>query len=168
RVIDLATTRAELAGRVLADLGADVIKVEPPGGCGARTLPPFRGNDESREGSLYWASVGVGKRSVVLDIDDARDREKLLAMIHGADVLIESFDPGAMAARALDYATLSARNPRLVYTSVTPFGQTGPKALTPASDLTVEAAGGLVGLQGDGDRPPVAIGLPQASFHGGA
>src|SRR5262245_8398689 len=167
RVVDLATTRAELAGRVLADLGADVIKVEPPGGCDARRLPPFRGADESVEGSLYWASVGLGKRSVVLDIDKAADCAKLLALIDGADVLVESFDPGYLESRGLDYATLAKRNPRLVHVSVTPFGQTGPHAATPATDLTLEAAGGLIGLQGDGDRPPVAIGLPQASFHAG-
>ena len=167
RVVDLATTRAELAGRVLADLGADVVKVEPPGGCEARRLPPFRETDDSIEGSLYWASVSLGKRSVVLDIARPTDRAKLKALIDGADVLIESFDPGYLASIGLDYATLAARNPGLVYASVTPFGQTGPHAATPAIDLTLEAAGGLVGLQGDGDRPPLAIGLPQASFHAG-
>jgi crotonobetainyl-CoA:carnitine CoA-transferase CaiB-like acyl-CoA transferase len=169
RVIDLATSRAELAGRVLADLGAEVIKVEPPGGSDARRLPPFRtdNSDSSIEGSLYWASVGLGKRSVVLDVESDADHERLLALIDGADVLIESFDPGVMDALGLGYAALAARNPGLVYTSVTPFGRTGPMAQRPAIDLTIEAAGGLVGLQGDGDRPPLAIGLPQASFHGG-
>jgi len=168
RVIDLATSRAELAGRVLADLGADVIKVEPPGGSDARKLPPFRpGADDSVEGSLYWAVVGLGKRSVVLDIGSKGDRDRLLQLIDTADILIESFDPGVMDAAGLGYAAIAARNPTLVYTSVTPFGRSGPKALIPAIDLTIEASGGLVGLQGDGDRPPVAIGLPQASFHGG-
>ena len=169
RVVDLATTRAELAGRVLADLGAQVIKIEPPGGVDARRLPPFRSSapDGSVEGSLYWATVGLGKRSVVLDITSASDRATLLGLIDGADILIESFDPGVMSGLDLGYDALAARNPGLVYTSVTPFGQTGPKAHAPAIDLTIEAAGGLVGLQGDGDRPPLAIGLPQASFHGG-
>lgn len=167
RVVDLATTRAELAGRVLADLGAQVIKIEPPGGADARHLPPFRGTDDSVEGSLYWASVALGKRSIVLDIASAADRDRLLALIDGADILIESFDPGVMESLGLGYPALAARNPGLICTSVTPFGRTGPKAHVPAIDLTIEAAGGLVGLQGDGDRPPVAIGLPQASFHGG-
>ena len=169
RVVDLATSRAELAGRVLADLGALVVKIEPPGGSDARRLPPFRGNvaNDSTEGSLYWASVALGKRSVVLDITSAADREQLILLIDGADVLIESFDPGVMATIGLGYAALAARNTQLIYTSVTPFGQTGPAAHTPAIDLTIEAAGGLVGLQGDGDRPPLAIGLPQASFHAG-
>jgi len=168
RVVDLATSRAELAGRVLADLGADVIKVEPPDGSDARRLPPFRnGADGSIEGSLYWAFVGLGKRSIVLDIASKTGRERLLQLIDAADILIESFDPGVMEAAGLGYAELAARNPGLVYTSVTPFGRTGPKALTPAIDLTIEASGGLIGMQGDGDRPPLAIGLPQASFHGG-
>lgn len=168
RVVDLTTSRAELAGRVLADLGAEVIKVEPPGGTDARRLPPFRnGADDSIEGSLYWAFVGLGKRSVVLDIDSKGDRARLLELVDNADVLIESFDPGVMESVGLGYTALAARNPALVYTSVAPFGQTGPKANIPAIDLTIEASGGLVGLQGDGDRPPVAIGLPQASFHGG-
>jgi crotonobetainyl-CoA:carnitine CoA-transferase CaiB-like acyl-CoA transferase len=162
RVIDLATSRAELAGRVLADLGAEVIKVEPRGGCEARALPPFA------EGtSLYWASVGLGKRSVVLDLEHASDRATLTTLIDSADILVESFDPGVMYRFGLGYAAVAARNPGLVYASVTPFGQTGPAVATPAIDLTIEASGGLVGMQGDGDRPPLAIGLPQASFHAG-
>ncbi|MCX7065919.1 MAG: CoA transferase, partial [Proteobacteria bacterium] len=167
RVIDLATTRAELAGRVLADLGAQVIKIEPPEGCAARRLPPFREQhpNDPIEGSLYWASVGLGKHSVVLALESPDDHKRLLGLIDAADVLIESFDPGVMAALGLGYSTLAQRNPGLVYTSITPFGQTGPAAFAPAIDLTIEASGGLIGLQGDGDRPPMAIGLPQASFH---
>ncbi len=168
RVIDLATPRAELAGRVLGDLGAEVLKVEPPGGCEARSLPPFRDDaNDPIEGSLYWASVGINKRSIVLDIEDPPSRAKLLRLVDDADVLIESFDPGYLDTFGLDYPTLAARNPRLVYVSVTPFGRSGPRAHTPATDLTLEAAGGLIGLTGDGDRPPLAIGLPQASFHAG-
>jgi crotonobetainyl-CoA:carnitine CoA-transferase CaiB-like acyl-CoA transferase len=164
RVVDLANSRAELAGRILAELGAEVIKVEPPGGCDARRLPPFReGSDES----LYWAAVGRGKHSVVLDLTNSDDRGALSALIADADVLIESFDPGVLEQHGLDYATVAALNPALVHASITPFGQTGPLARAPAIDLTIEAAGGLLALQGDGDRPPVAIGLPQASFHAG-
>jgi crotonobetainyl-CoA:carnitine CoA-transferase CaiB-like acyl-CoA transferase len=168
RVIDLATERAELAGRVLADLGADVIKVEPPEGAAARRLPPFAGTERGDAGvSLYWASVGLGKRSVVLDLGDPADRAKLVDLLRDADILVESFDPGTMAALGLGYADVAALNPRLVYVSVTPFGQDGPAACWPASELTLEAAGGLLGLQGDGDRPPVPVGYPQAAFHAG-
>lgn len=164
RVLDLATERAELAGRVLAELGAEVIKIEPPQGAAARRLPPF---EDATGESLYWAAVGRGKKSLVLDIYSPAGRERLLALINDADVLIESFDPGVMASLGLGYADLSAANPALIYVSVTPFGQDGPLANLPASDLTLEAAGGLLGLQGDGDRPPVPVGFPQAAFHAG-
>jgi crotonobetainyl-CoA:carnitine CoA-transferase CaiB-like acyl-CoA transferase len=169
RVIDLATPRAEMAGRTLADLGAEVIKVEPPAGCAARRMPPFEdGREHESTGSLYWAAVGLGKRSVVLDIHSADGLGRLIDLVRSADVFIESDDPGVMERLGLGYDRLSTLNPALVYVSVTPFGQDGPEASAPATDLTLEAAGGLLGLQGDAGRPPVPVGYPQASFHGGA
>ncbi len=164
RVLDLATDRAELTGRVLSDLGAEVIKVEPPEGSPGRRRAPF-----SHDGgeSLYWAAVGCGKRSVVLDLETVEGVAALRGLAGGADVLIESFDPGWMASRGLGYADLEEDNPRLVYVSVTPYGQDGPKSLWPATELTVEAAGGLISLQGDGDRRPIPVGFPQAAFHAG-
>ncbi len=170
RVIDLATARGEVAGRVLAELGAEVIKIEPPGGAEARRLPPFiRGRETDPDGSLFWASVALGKRSVVLDIQQPADRERLQRLLGGADILVESFDPGALAPLGLDYATLQARYPALIYVSITPYGQTGPDAHSPASDITLQAAGGLVAMQGDWDRRPIPVGEPYtAAFHGGA
>ncbi|MBA4182014.1 MAG: hypothetical protein C0506_15600 [Anaerolinea sp.] len=169
RVLDLATERAELAGRILAELGAEVLKVEPPGGAAARFLPPFAtGEEGSAEGSLYWAAVGLGKQSVTLDINDARERLELKRLAATADVFIESCDPGVMARLGLGYEQLRPVNPAIIYVSVTPYGQDGPHALRPATELTVEAAGGLLGLQGDHDRPPVPVGYPQAAFHAGA
>ena len=168
RVVDAATTRAELTGRVLADLGADVIKLEPPGGSAARYLPPFEvGREQDPDGSLYWAAVGLGKRSTLLDVFSAPGAAALRALLREADVFVESFDPGALDAVGLGVDALRALNPRLVHGSVTPFGVDGPLAHAPATDLTLEAAGGLLGLQGDGDRPPLPIGFPQASFHAG-
>ena len=146
RVIDVTRRWGEIAGRVLAELGAEVVKVEPPGGCESRRVGPFDGED-----SLYWESVGAGKKSVIAD-----DPSPFLA---AADVFIESGYRG----------DLNARHPRLVHVSITPFGVDGPLAAAPAAEVTVEAAGGLVGLQGDGDRPPVPMGaMPQAAFHAGA
>lgn len=165
RVIDLATSRAEMTGRVLADMGAEVIKVEPPWGTPSRNLPPF--SEQEPERSLYWAAMGLGKRSVVIDLDDEAGRQDFLALVATADVLIESFDPGAMADWGLGYDDLKDEHPELIYVSVTPYGQDGPHASRPATDLTLESAGGLVGLQGDGDRPPVPVGFPQASIHAG-
>ena len=145
RVIDATTHWGEQSGKVLAELGAEVIKVEPPEGCESRHLGPFDGDE-----SLYWACVGAGKKSVVAD-----DAAPFLA---DADVFIES-------GRCRD---LSGDFPALIHVSVTPFGTTGPLADAPAAEVTVEAAGGLVGLQGDPDRPPVPMGaMPQAAFHAG-
>ncbi len=145
RVIDVTTRWGELAGKVLAELGAEVIKVEPSQGCESRHLGPFDGDE-----SLYWACAGAGKKSVVAD-----DPTPFLA---GSDVFIESGRCG----------DLSRDFPGLIHASVTPFGTTGPLADAPAAEVTVEAAGGLVGLQGDPDRPPVPMGaMPQAAFHAG-
>ena len=165
RVIDLATSRAEMAGRVLADMGAEVIKVEPPWGTPSREMPPFSEQDPGR--SLYWAAMGLGKRSVVIDLDDEQGRADFRALLDTADVLIESFDPGTMAGWGLSYDDLKDERQDLIYVSITPYGQDGPHAGRPATDLTIESAGGLVGLQGDGDRPPVPLGLPQAPIHAG-
>jgi crotonobetainyl-CoA:carnitine CoA-transferase CaiB-like acyl-CoA transferase len=166
-VLDLATERAELAGRVLADLGARVLKIEPPGGAAARFLPPFDHDRVSGETSLYWAAVALGKESAVLDIESAEGQERLRQLAGGADILVESFDPGVMEPLGLAYDRLRSINPGLIYVSVTPYGQDGPLAARPATDLTLEASGGLLGLQGDGDRPPVPVGYPQAAFHAG-
>jgi len=154
-----------MAGRVLADMGAEVIKVEPPSGTPSRHLPPF--SDEDPQRSLYWAAMGFGKRSVVIDLQDEQGRADLRALLSTADVLIESYDPGAMAAWGLSYDDLKDEHPQLIYTSITPYGQDGPWSDRPATDLTIESAGGLVGLQGDGDRPPVPVGFPQAAIHAG-
>lgn len=169
RVLDLATARGELAGRVLADLGAEVIKIEPPEGAEARRLPPFvDGHDRDLESSLFWAAVARGKQSVTLDFATSEGAEQLRRLARDADVLIESFTPGTLDELGLGYDELSSLNPQLVVTSITPYGQDGPLARAPAADLTIEAAGGLLGLQGDGDRPPIPMSLPQASFHAGA
>jgi crotonobetainyl-CoA:carnitine CoA-transferase CaiB-like acyl-CoA transferase len=165
RVLDLTTPRGELAGRMLADLGAEVLKIEPPGGSPTRTLAPFDERPGSDRRSLYWAALGLGKHSVVLDLEDERGREAVRDLARRADILLESFDPGTTAALGLDYATLGRLNPRLIYVSITPYGQQGPKSRWPATDLTLEAAGGRVSLQGDPDRPPLPVGYPQASFH---
>ena len=169
RVLDLTTARCEIAGKLLADLGAEVLKIEPPEGCDSRRMPPFEdGREDDPDGSLYWAVYGRGKRSVVLDLASAEGQAQLRALAEGADILLESFEPGRLAGLGLGYEDLRALNPALVYASITPFGQSGPDAHSPATELTIEAAGGLLSLTGDGDRPPVPVGYPQAGLHGGA
>ncbi len=169
RVLDLTTARCEIGGRILADLGAEVLKIEPPEGCGARRMPPFEdGREGEADASLYWAAYGASKHSVVLDLASDEGRAGLRALAEGADVLLESFAPGHLAALGLGYDDLRALNPALVYASITPYGQSGPDAHSPATELTIEAAGGLLSLQGEGDRPPIPVGYPQAGLHGGA
>ena len=168
RVLDLATGYCEIAGRLLADMGAEVIKVEPPGGHPSRRHPPFvDGREGELDGSLHWAVYAIGKRSVVLDLGDEADRARLRELARGADVLVESLEPGTLDALGLGYADLGALNPALVYASISPFGQSGPHAHRPATDLTLQAAGGLVSMQGDRDRPPIPVGFPQAGLHAG-
>ncbi len=170
RVLDFATPLAEATGRVFADLGAEVIKIEPPGGCESRFVPPFaKGKShESKdpEASLFWRAWGLGKHSVMLDIHSEPDRASILELIRGADVLIESFTPGVMEAAGLGAPAMRELNPSLLYVSVTPFGQDGPYATHPATDLTLSAAGGLLNMQGEGDRPPFPVGVPETAHLG--
>lgn len=168
RVLDLSTRLAEATGRVLADLGAEVIKVEPPGGCDARFTPPYvEGREGDPEGSLFWRAWGMGKRSIVLDLDAEAGRDQLKELVRGADVLIESATPGRMAALGLGPDDLAELNPTLLYVSVSPYGQTPPEAAAPATDLTLSAAGGLLAMQGDQNRPPIPVGFGETSMHAG-
>jgi crotonobetainyl-CoA:carnitine CoA-transferase CaiB-like acyl-CoA transferase len=168
RVLDLTTARGLLCGQILGDLGADVIAVEPPDGAGARQRGPFAGDAPHPDRSLNWWSQARSKRSVVLDLDAAAGRASLLQLARSAHFLIESDAPGVMARRGLGYADLAAINPALVYVSITPFGQDGPKAGWADTDLTVLAAGGPLVLTGDDDRAPVRLPVPQAYLHAAA
>ncbi len=160
RVIDLTAEIGALSTMVLAGLGADVIRVEPPGGHRTRQRGPMLREDEDT--SLYWAQMNAGKRSISLDLDDEADRDRLLSLSESADFLFESDAPGAMAARGLGYDVLRDRAPQLIYVSITPFGQTGPKSMWGASDLIGHVSGGLSSLVGDPDRAPLRPSVEQA------
>ncbi|HVM53800.1 MAG TPA: CoA transferase [Acidimicrobiales bacterium] len=168
RVLDLTTDRGWLTGKLLADLGADVVKVEPPGGDPGRRRGPYAGEVPHPEESLGWWFFNRGKRGITLDLDRADGRAVMRRLAADADVLVESFDPGWLAERGLGYDDLAAANPRLVYTSVSPFGQDGPRAGWAATDLVLSATGGPLWLTGDRDRPPVRISVPQYFLHAGA
>ena len=160
RIIDLTAEIGALTTMVLAGLGADVIRVEPPGGHPSRRRGPMLRDDDGS--SLYWAQMNAGKRSITLDLDDAGDREHLRTLSETADFLFESDAPGVMTSRGLGYGNLHERAPQLIYVSLTPFGQDGPKAHWAASDLIGHVSGGLSSLVGDPDRAPLRPSVEQA------
>jgi crotonobetainyl-CoA:carnitine CoA-transferase CaiB-like acyl-CoA transferase len=168
RVLDLTNERGLLCGQILGDLGADVIKIEPPGGSPARSFGPFLDDRQGAENSLYWWAFNRNKRSITLDLDKAEARAIVEQLASKAHFLIESELPGDMAARGLGYENLANLNPRLVYVSISPFGQDGPKARYADADLVVLAAGGPLVIGGDDDRAPVRVGVPQAYLHASA
>jgi len=127
RVLDLADERGAYCTRTLADLGADVVKVEPPGGCSSRHRPPFAHDEPSPETSLVHLYYNTGKRSITLDLDTPSGQELFRALVRTADVLVETLPPGTMERRGLGYAALAEVNPGLVYTALTGFGQDGPR-----------------------------------------
>jgi crotonobetainyl-CoA:carnitine CoA-transferase CaiB-like acyl-CoA transferase len=165
RVLDLTTERGLLCGQMLGDMGADVIKVEPPGGSPARAIGPFYHDAPHRDRSLYWWAYNRNKRAITLDIEGDAGRDLLRRLTERADFLIESFSPGYLAQRGLGFDDLARVNPALIYVSITPFGQDGPKANYADSDLILMAAGGPLILAGDADRPPVRLSIPQAYLH---
>ncbi|MBV9580423.1 MAG: CoA transferase, partial [Chloroflexi bacterium] len=167
RVLDLTNEVGELTGRILADLGADVIKVEPPGGDPSRWRPPFRGDRPDPEASLAWWASNVNKRGITLDLESAEGQAAFRQLVGTADFVLESFCPGYLEGLGLGYTELSKINPRLILTSITPFGQTGPYRHYPATDLTLQALGGFLYVNGDADRPPVRISADLAYRHGG-
>lgn len=154
-----------LCGQIFGDLGADVLKIEPPGGSPARRLAPFFEDKEHPNASIYWWAYNRNKRSITLNLDAAEGRELLYRIAGRARFLIESFNPGYLRDRQLGYEDLASRNRELVYVSITPFGQHGPKASYADSDLVILAAGGPLMLYGDDDRPPVRLSVPQAYLH---
>jgi crotonobetainyl-CoA:carnitine CoA-transferase CaiB-like acyl-CoA transferase len=168
RVLDLTTERGLLCGQMLADLGADVVKVEPPGGCAARNIGPFYKDVPHPDRSLYWWAYNRNKRAITLDLERDAGRALLRRMVERADFLIESHNPGDLAQHHLGFADLAKINPALIYVSITPFGQDGPKANYADSDLIIMAAAGPLILAGDADRPPVRLSVPQAYLHASA
>jgi crotonobetainyl-CoA:carnitine CoA-transferase CaiB-like acyl-CoA transferase len=163
RVVELATDPAgEFTGKLLADLGADVIKVEPPTGTTSRHVGPYAGHEDP-DGSLTFWSYNTSKRSVVLD-ETAADLQRRDELIESADVLLVGWTPAQLRAHALDIDELLARRPQLIVLSVTPFGLTGPWAEYRSSDLVALAAGGLLNLCGYDDHaiPPIRPGGNQA------
>lgn len=168
RVLDLTDHRGEIAGMILGDLGADVIKVEPPGGCVGRREGPYLDGAPETERSLQFFAFNRNKRSIVLDLASQSERDTLLGLVAGADFVLESAPPGQLAQHGIDFDSLRAANARIVHVLITPYGSDGPAAGRVASDLTLSAMGGQAALQGSPDRAPVRITVPQVWRHTGA
>ncbi len=168
RVLDLADERGSLCGRLFAELGADVIKVEPPAGCSTRRVSPFLDGIPGADRSLYFIAYQAGKRSVTLNLDVADGQHLLGELVRGADVVVESLGPDYLDSRGIGYDWMSALNPRLIFTTITPFGDRGPSARWRALDINCWAAGGMMFLTGLPGRPPLQMAVPQAFLHAGA
>lgn len=168
RVLDLTDEKGLFCGKMLADLGADVIKIEPPGGDPCRNTGPFYQDIPDPQKSLYWLSFNTGKRGITLNIEVSDGREIFRQLVKGADIVIESYAPGYLDSLALGYADLRVINPRLILTSISAFGATGSYKDFEASDIVVMALSGYMSLSGDPDRPPVRVSAPIAYPYGAA
>ena len=167
KIIELARILAgPWAGQVLADLGADVIKVERPGtGDDTRQWgPPFVTYADGGRDAAYFHACNRGKRSVAIDFEKAEGRDIVLKLLAGADVLIENFKVGGLAKHSLDYESVRKLNPRLIYCSITGFGQTGPYAGRPGYDFMIQGMGGIMDLTGEADGSPMKIGVAYADI----
>jgi crotonobetainyl-CoA:carnitine CoA-transferase CaiB-like acyl-CoA transferase len=168
RVLDLTDERGLLCGKILADLGGDVVQVEPPGGSSARNLGPFYEDDVHPEKSLFWWAYAANKRGITLDLHTEDGKALFRRLVTDAHFLIESFPPGQLDELGLGYRDLEIINPGLVMVSITPFGQAGPYAHYQAPDIVGMALGGFMFLTGDSDRPPLRVSFPHFYLHGGA
>lgn len=161
--LDLTDVKGQLCGRLLADLGMEVVKVEPPGGDPVRRSGPFK---EGSLLSLRFAHLNANKRSIVLDLLEEGGRSEFLRLVQGVDVVLESFSPGALDSLGLGYRDLAKMNPGLVMASITGFGQTGPRRDFAFTDIVVFAMSGLMYISGDPLLPPCKPPETQAYYFG--
>ena len=164
KVVDLCEPEGQLCGRLLADLGAEVILVEPPGGNSGRRLGPFADGVREPEGSLSFAYSNANKKSIVLDLKTSEGRDQFRSLAQESDVILETFPPGVMEEWGLDHKRLSESNAGLVTASITGFGLSGPHAGYKAPSIVCSAMGGVMSLCGSADRPPVTEPANQ-SYH---
>lgn len=168
RVLELAGAEGEYCGKLLADFGAEVIKVEPPGGSPSRAEPPFVDDRPGPDRSLPFLYFNANKKGITADLDTEAGRERVRRLARTADVLVESARPGTLPAMGLGYLDLRAANPGLIYASVTAFGQTGSYSRYRWSGLTAFAMGGLMYVSGKPSAPPVNAPGAQAFLVGSA
>jgi len=154
RVVDLATAMGAFCGKLMADFGMDVVKVEPPGGDPMRREPPFARGRHNSEGSLRFAYFNSGKRGITLDISTPAGRDLLLELVEGADIVVDSHHPGYLDDLDLSYGDLIERNPKLVLVAISGFGQEGAYRDYRSPDLVTSAMGGLLFISGDPNLTP--------------
>ena len=164
RVLDLTNERGQFTGKLLADLGADVIKVEPPQGDPARQRGPWVDDIPGPDRSLRWLAWNTNKRSVTIDLSDPTGRNRFLQLAQSADIVLESFAPGHLDDLGLGYEALSQANPGLILVSITPFGQTGPYRDYQATDIVFWAMSGNMSITGESSGPPAHISDDCQSF----
>jgi len=167
RVLELADEKTAYCGKLLADLGADVVCVEPPGGGPGRRAPPCVAAADGTPRSLAFLYANTNKRSVTLDLQRPEARPILLALAREADLVVEASEPGTLEGLGLSFDRLCEVNPRLVLTSITGFGQTGPARAWRSSDLVAGALGGALAVTGEEDDPPVRLAGAQVTVAGG-
>lgn len=155
KILDLADYRGSLCSRLMADMGADVIKVEPPGGDAARRIGPFVDDQPHHDRSLFYWFYNLNKRSITLDLSQPAGVELLLRLARSADIIIESYKPGRLGAMGLGWEKLREINPALILLSMTPFGQTGPYRDFVADDTVLAAQSGMLYVNGWPGRQPV-------------
>lgn len=168
RALDLTDEKGFLCGKILADLGVDVIKVERPAGDPSRRIGPFWHDIAEPEKSLYWWAYNSNKRGITLNLEVSDGKEIFKELVSTADFVIESFPPGYIEKLGIGYSTLSSVKGGIVLTSITPFGQAGPYKNYKASDIVVMGMAGMLYLTGERESPPVNISIPQACLHAGA
>jgi crotonobetainyl-CoA:carnitine CoA-transferase CaiB-like acyl-CoA transferase len=168
RALDLTDEKGFLCGKILAELGVDVIKIEKPGGDPSRNVGPFVHDQADPEKSLYWFSYNSSKRGITLDLEKEDGKRIFRDLIKTADFVIESFTPGEFDKLGFGYSELCRIKQDIILISITPFGQKGPYSQYKASDLVVMGMAGELFMTGDSDRRPVNVMIPQACLHAGA
>jgi crotonobetainyl-CoA:carnitine CoA-transferase CaiB-like acyl-CoA transferase len=164
RVLELADEKGVYCGKLLADMGADVIKIEKPGGDATRDIPPFWGDQRHPDRSLFFLYSNTSKRGVTLDISSGEGQGLFRRLAKTADMVLETSPPGLMEELGLGYGDLRKINPQLVFTSITDFGQTGPQRSFKSSDLVASALGGSMYVTGEEEDPPVKLAGSQSQM----
>ena len=168
RVLDLTGPLGFLTGKIFGDLGADVIKIEPPGGDAARLQPPFLSNGNGSPRSFYWLAYNANKRGITLNLECEPGRELFRRLAAEADFVIDTPQPKTFGRVDLGYEELNGQNPALIFVSISPFGQEGPYKDLQGSDLEIMALSGAMSLAGEKDGEPMRVSVPQAPMWVGA